>query len=66
MASRWAGITDRIRFAPSGGLGFGQLRHSGVPSGRWVALGPVWVRLGSRSSWQAEDEDAEMIEPVQP
>jgi hypothetical protein len=34
--------------------------------GRWIAVGPVWVRLGRRSSWQGEDEDAEMIEPVQP
>jgi hypothetical protein len=35
-----------------------------------MRIGPVWVRLGSRSSWQAEDEtaneDANMIKPVEP
>jgi hypothetical protein len=47
----------------------GQIRHIhplGVTSGRWMAFGPLWVRLGSRSSWQAEDDDAKMIKPVQP
>ena len=54
MASRWVGISDRIRIAPYqvwGGLGLGQNRPPGVASGRWMAFGPVWVRLGSRS-WQ--------------
>jgi len=68
MASRWVGISDRIRLAPQvwGGLGLGQIRPPGAASGRWIALGPVWVRLGSRNSWQGEDEDAKMIKPVQP
>jgi len=28
--------------------------------------GSVWVRLGSRKSWQGEDMDANMIKPVEP
>jgi hypothetical protein len=44
----------------------GQARPIGAASGRWIAFGPAWVRLGSRSSWQGEDEDAKMIKPVQP
>lgn len=67
MASRWAGISDRIRFSPQvRGLTGWAVRPIGVTSGRWIAVGPVWVRLGSRSSWQGEDQDAEMIKPVQP
>jgi hypothetical protein len=31
-----------------------------------MAVGPVWIRLGSRNSWQDEDLDAEMIKPVEP
>ncbi len=68
MANRWAGITDRIRIAPQswGGLNRGPVRPPGVASGRWVAFGPVWIRLGSRDSWQDEDMDAQMITPVEP
>jgi hypothetical protein len=67
MASRWASISDRIRFSPQvqGPTGW-RGRPIGEASGRWIAVGPVWVRLGSRSSWQGEDEDTEMIKPVQP
>lgn len=54
------------RPAGVGGLGLGQIRPPGAASGRWIALGPVWLRLGSRNSWQGEDEDAKMIKPVQP
>jgi hypothetical protein len=48
--------------------GFWQVgvRPSGVTSGRWIALGPVFMRLGSRSSWRDEDLGAEMIKPVEP
>jgi hypothetical protein len=69
MASRWAGISGRIRFAPFQAWGssrWGPNRPAGAASGTWLAVGPVWVRLGSRSSWQGEDEDARMITPVQP
>ena len=68
MASTWARISDRIRFSPQmcGSLGLAQARPIGAASGRWIAFGPAWVRLGSRSSWQGEDEDAKMIKPVQP
>jgi hypothetical protein len=67
MAGRWAGISDRIHIAPqSWGLGLGPVCPLGVTTGRWVALGPMWVRLGSRNSWQDEDMDAEMITPVKP
>ncbi len=70
MASRWARISGRIRFSPQGwvwgALGSAQSRPLGVASGRWMNLGLVWVRLGSRSSWQDEDVGAEMIKPVQP
>jgi hypothetical protein len=67
MASRWARISDRIQpgILTEGWMGY-RTRPIGVNSGRWVLLGPIWVRLGSRSSWQGEDEDAEMIKPVQP
>jgi len=67
MASRWAGIGDRIRISPQvRGLLYWRGRPLGESSGRWVAIGPVWVRLGSRSSWQDEDMDDEMIDPVEP
>jgi hypothetical protein len=71
MAGRWARISDRIRFSPEilwgrQSLGFGPYRPLGVASGRWMSVGPLWMRLGSRSSWQAEDEEAEMIKPVVP
>jgi hypothetical protein len=65
MASEWARISDRIRLGgrvdPST-----QARPIGVNSGRWILIGPVWLRLGRRSSWEAEDLDAKMIEPVEP
>jgi hypothetical protein len=33
----------------------------------WICYGrSVWVRLGSRKSWQGEDMDANMIKPVEP
>jgi len=69
MASKWAGISDRIRIAPRvwGGLTWrGPLRPPGTTSGRWISMGPVWIRLGSRGSWQGEDMDAQMITPVEP
>lgn len=67
MASRWAAFGDRFRLGLSqqGMLGY-RPRPVGVDSGRWVMIGPLWIRLGSRSSWQAEDEDAKMIKPVEP
>ena len=66
-------ISDRIRFGiqvtgdspAQGGWEVGS-RPPGVTSGMWIGLGPIWVRLGSRSSWQDEDLDAEMIKPVEP
>jgi hypothetical protein len=66
MASRWSRIS--ISFAPQVTVGGAPIsaRPPGRTSGRWISLGPVWVRLGSRSSWQREDEDAKMIKPVQP
>lgn len=72
MASRWAGISNRIRIAGPfygfwrAGFGLAPLRPPGVASGQWVGIGPVWVRLGRRSSWQEQDLDAEMIKPVEP
>ena len=67
MASRWARISDRIKISPvytSPLLGYrGALFKS---PGRWIGIGPVFIRLGSRSSIEAEDQDAEMIKPVQP
>ena len=76
MKSTWGvsrRVSDRIRIGidiqPSGvQQGFWQVgvRPAGEVSGRWMALGPVWVRLGSRSSWRDEDLDAEMIKPVEP
>ena len=67
MASSWAGISGRIRFGPQilGGMGI-RPRPFGVTTGRWMALGPVWIRLGSPSSWPGEDEAARMIKPVEP
>lgn len=69
MASRRATLSGRIRIAPQG-LGwrraFGMWQAPPGWTGRWAAAGPVWVRLGSRSSWQDEDLDAEMIKPVEP
>ena len=38
----------------------------GVTSGRWIGINGLWIRLGSRDSWQDEDLDAEMIKPVEP
>jgi hypothetical protein len=68
MASKWAGISDRFRIGLRIGFGpnVGPAHPPGTTSGRWILLGPVWVRLGSRSSWQDEDLDAEMIKPVKP
>jgi hypothetical protein len=83
MASRWAGISDRIVIAasrsffggqgnmeigpgPDGNIGIRPVRPPGVYSGRWTSFGPVWVRLGRRSSWPDEDIDGEMITPVKP
>jgi hypothetical protein len=62
----WARMSGRVRFGPQlqGDLGF-WVRPFTAP-GRWIAIGPVRVRLGSRSSWPGEDETAEMIKPVQP
>jgi hypothetical protein len=68
MASRWSRSSDRISFAPqvtSGGAPL-SARPPGRTSGRWIALGPVWIRLGRRRSWQDEDTDAKMIKPVEP
>lgn len=68
MANRWTGLGDRIRIAPQSWrtMNLGPLRPPGVGSGRWIALGPLWVRLGNRNSWRDEDLDAEMIKPVEP
>jgi hypothetical protein len=70
MASRWAGISGRIVIAsrryPWDGVTIGPARPPGVNSGRWISFGPVWVRLGRRSSWADEDIDGEMITPVKP
>jgi hypothetical protein len=66
MASRWGRISDVIRFAPVlRGPGI-RLRPLGAASGRWMAVGPIWIRLGSPSSWQGEDDAAKMIKPVEP
>jgi hypothetical protein len=64
MAARWTRIHERVQFGP--GSGVTGARRLFSPPGRWIRVGPAWVRLGSRSSWQAEDEDAAMIKPVQP
>jgi hypothetical protein len=66
MASKWGRISDGIRFGPQtlGPLGL-QPRPPGVTTGRWMVLGPIWIRLGNRSSWPGED-DAKMIKPVEP
>jgi hypothetical protein len=66
MASRWGRISDGIRFGPEvlGGLGI-RPRPLGADSGRWMAPGPIWIRLGSPRSWPGED-DAKMIKPVEP
>ena len=67
MASRRVGVSDRIRFGLRVQGGWPpQTRPLGVTSGRWILLGPVWVRLGRRSSWAGEDQDAKMIKPVEP
>jgi hypothetical protein len=70
MPNRWgvsSRISDRVRIgvATRWGRAAG-FRPPGVSSGRWIAMGPVWIRLGSRSSWRDEDVDAEMIKPVEP
>jgi hypothetical protein len=31
-----------------------------------MAVGPIWIRLGSPSSWPGEDDAAKMIKPVEP
>jgi hypothetical protein len=69
MASRWGRISDGIRIGPQmlGGLGRrARPRPLGVASGRWMAVGPIWIRLGSPSSWPGEDDAARMIKPVEP
>jgi hypothetical protein len=69
MATRRARISDRIRLElVSGGPDgvSGRTRPRGVNSSRWILIGPVWLRLGRRSSWAGEYVDAEMIEPVEP
>ena len=65
MASMWARMSGRFRFGQfENGMGTWVRPFAGP--GRWMAIGPVGVRLGSRSSWQGEDEATEMIKPVQP
>jgi hypothetical protein len=67
MASRWGRISDGIRFGPqTRGLLGRRHRPLGVDSGRWMALGPIWIRLGSPGSWPGEDDAAKMIKPVEP
>ena len=70
MASWLTPYSDGIRITPFAGSQWGLTpyrRPPGVTSGRWVCYGNlVWVRLGSRSSWQDEDMDANMIDPVEP
>lgn len=63
MASRWAGISDRIRFSPQvRGLTGWAVRPIGVTSGRWIAVGPVWVGSDmaygfGAASWGARTQD---------
>jgi hypothetical protein len=64
MAGKWARFHDRVRFGPVSSNY--QTRPFGVYSGNWIVIGPVWLRLGRRSSWEAEDQEAEMIKPVEP
>ena len=71
LASRWARFHERVQFGPAWGSGEVANRRFGFHPGRWMRVGGVaWVRLGSRSSWQAEDEaaneEANMIKPVEP
>ena len=71
MASKWGRISDRVRLGlfeagPGPGMPTYRSRPRGVNSGRWMLIGPVWLRLGRRKSWAAEDLDAEMVEPVEP
>lgn len=70
MTSRWAALSGRVRVAPQRTFtlrqAFGFWANPPGWTGRWMSVGPVWIRLGSRSSWQDEDMDAEMIKPVEP
>jgi hypothetical protein len=73
LSDRWGisrRINERVRIAielSAVSQGFFETgRPQGVYSGRWISIGPVFVRLGRRSSWRDEDLDAEMIEPVEP
>ena len=72
MASERARISDRIRIDLSWRSGPPDAqtypsRPRGVNSGTWMnLLGLIWLRLGRRSSWEAEDLDAKMIQPVEP
>jgi len=63
MPTGWPRFDERVRF---GLTEQNQVRPQGVISGRWFSWGPFWIRLGRRSSWPGEDEDAEMIKPVKP
>ncbi|HZC62371.1 MAG TPA: hypothetical protein VE464_12120 [Streptosporangiaceae bacterium] len=68
MASKWGRISDGIRFGPQmlGGLGLRSRPYGAAPGSRWMAVGPIWIRLGSPSSWPGEDDAAKMIKPVEP
>ena len=75
MASKWAGIHDRISdrvriFTPRSYYGQynERARPAGATSGDWIplGLGAVWVRLGHRSSWADEDLDDQVITQVNP
>ena len=71
MASKRGRISDRFRLglfeaSPGPNMPTYRSRPRGVNSGRWTLIGPVWVRLGRRRSWEGEDLDAEMVEPVEP
>lgn len=70
MASRRTLFNGRVCFS----LQQGRFGGAATPNwmgyfrapGRWMNIGPVFIRLGSRSSWEGEDQDYQMITPVKP